>query len=303
MPLPAAYKKAPEAIYLPLDMELYQDASAQVWNVVRAMGNPVEVWGWDEGYVGFGDPTDPPADAEAIALADSLHDTVRTETGLESCVGISDNKQRARIAAGFAKKEARAGADDDHRRFLLTDANWYSLMGDRPADALWSVGSRTAKKLSEHGIDTVAQLAAAPLDDLIALFGPHKGNWLYVLARGGGDDTISLVEPPAKSHSKSRTYEHDLTDREQLRDAAHDLLREGLIQVSDEGRMPIRVGVTVRTSTFFTRTKLRKLAEPTTDFDVIAPTVDDLLEAFPLDRPIRLVAVRLELAPPAAPAG
>lgn len=298
MPLPAAYKKAPDATYLPLDMELYEEASAEVWAVVRGLGHPVEVWGWDEGYVGFGERDDPPTEDAAIDLADRLRSAVRDETGLESCVGISDNKQRAKIAAGFAKKAARAGEDDDHRRFVLTDQNWQTLMGDRPADALWSVGSRTAKKLAEHGIDTVAQLAAAPLDDLIALFGPHKGNWLYVLSRGGGDDSISLVEPPAKSHSKSRTYDRDLTERGELHDAARELLREVLAQVVDEGRMPVRVGVTVRTSTFFTRTKLRKLTEPSTDYEVIAESVDELLDAFPLDRPVRLLAVRLELAPP-----
>jgi len=56
--------------------------------------------------------------------------------------------------------------------------------------------------------------------------------------------------------------------------------------------------VTVRTSTFFTRTKIRKLAEASTDVDVIVPAALRVLDLFELDRPVRLLGVRLELAPP-----
>lgn len=297
LPLRAAHKKAPDATFLPLDLEHYEAVSHQVWDAVRSVGHPVEVWGFDEGYVGLGRRDgDPPSEDAALAVADALRAAVGDQTGLECCVGISDNKQRAKIAAGFAKRAVRAGGSDDDRRFLLDDRNWHALMGDRPADALWSVGGRTAKRLGEQGISTVAELAATPLDDLIALFGPHKGNWLYVLSRGGGDDSISLVVPPAKSHSKSRTFAEDLLERPQVHDAAHALLREVLDQVIAERRLPVRVGVTVRTSTFFTATKLRKLPVASTVYDDVAPTVDALLDDFPLDRPVRLLAVRLELA-------
>ena len=350
MPLRAAVKKAPDAVFLPLDMELYTEASGQVWDVVRSLGHPVEVWGLDEGYIGFGPrESDPPPLQDAEALGEQLRVVVGEQTGLDCCVGISDNKQRAKIAAGFAKKAVRdqralavdapspdadsrslSGAScslslskgpplkpndpvcslslSKGRQFTLTDANWTTLMGDRPVDALWSVGGRTAKKLGEQQISTVSELATTPLDALIALFGPHKGNWLFVLSRGGGDDSITSVEPPAKSHSKSRTYPEDLTEREQVHAAAHELLRELLAQVVGERRMPVRVGMTVRTSTFYTRTKLRKLPAPTAEYDAIAPTVDALLDLLLNEvadgpessvqfRPIRLLAVRLELVP------
>ena len=69
-----------------------------------------------------------------------------------SCsVGISDNKQRAKVATGFGKP---AGI------YQLTDENWMAVMGDREVDALWGVGPKTAKKLAGLGITTVADLAA-----------------------------------------------------------------------------------------------------------------------------------------------
>ena len=56
--------------------------------------------------------------------------------------------------------------------------------------------------------------------------------------------------------------------------------------------------MTVRTKTFFTRTKIRKLPAAGTDGEVITQTALQLLDQFELDRPVRLLGVRLELAPP-----
>ena len=65
-----------------------------------------------------------------------------------------------------------------------------------------------------------------------------------------------------------------------------------------ETRVVARVAVTVRTATFYTRTKIRKLAEPSTDPDVIVAAALQILDLFELDRPVRLIGVRLELEMP-----
>ena len=65
-----------------------------------------------------------------------------------------------------------------------------------------------------------------------------------------------------------------------------------------EERIVTRVAVTVRTNTFYTRTKIRKLDEPTTDADAIVAAALRVLDLFELDRPVRLLGVRLELQMP-----
>ncbi|MGB3708770.1 DNA polymerase IV [Gordonia sp. (in: high G+C Gram-positive bacteria)] len=302
MPMRAAAKKVPDAVFLPLDMAAYEEASARVMNVVARGGDALEVWGWDEAYLGLELQSEPAARSvnDVIAVAQRVRQSVLVETGLHSCVGISDNKQRAKAATGFAKQAVRdPAASPDDRVFVLDDGNWSSLMDDRPCRDLWSVGSRTATKLAEAGIDTVAQLVATDREQLVAMFGPHQGNWLYVLCRGGGDDAISDEPYIAKSHSKARTFDVDLTDRDDLRAAVRDLTKEAFDQVVAEARVPFRVGLTVRTASFFTRTKMRKLPEPTTDFETIVGTAIALLDAFDIQKPIRLMAVRLELLDPA----
>lgn len=301
MPLRAAYRKLPDAVYLPLDMGAYDAASADVMDVLRGTGHPVEVWGWDEAYLGVsarGAEVDPFDDAAIVDFAERVRRDILDRCGLTSCVGISDNKQRAKMATGFAKRPPGATPDDGvdaPRVFLLDDRNWLDLMGERATRDLWSVGPKTSAKLAANGVETVNDLIATPRDDLIATFGPHQGNWLYVLCRGGGDSTITAEPWLARSHSKSRTFAVDIAEPSEMRTAAAELLRELLDQVVAEERLPFRVAVTVRTTSFYTRTKSRKLPAPSLDFDQLEGVVADLLSKFDIDRPVRLLGVRLDL--------
>ncbi|HNP58874.1 MAG TPA: DNA polymerase IV [Gordonia sp. (in: high G+C Gram-positive bacteria)] len=287
MPLRVAHRKMPDAVYLPLDVEAYDDASAEVMATLRGFG-AVEVWGWDEAYLGAGELDD----EQVAALAVDVIATIGERTGLPASIGISDNKQRAKMATNFAK---RASADDGPRVFRLDADNWGALMGPQPTRELWSVGPKTATKLSGIGVQTVDELVAVPKDDLIATFGPHQGNWLYVLCRGGGDSTITPEPWEAKSHSHSRTFPTDLDSPEEMHIAVDELTEHVLAQVVDEDREVFRVAVTVRTKTFYTRTKSRKLPAPTTESAAIGPVVHALLDDFELDRPVRLLGVRLDL--------
>ncbi|MGW0039232.1 DNA polymerase IV [Gordonia sp. NPDC003376] len=312
MPLRSAYRKLPDAVYLPLDMPAYDAASAQVMDTLRGFGHPVEVWGWDEAYAGVGDldasgradgaAPDQIGDTQILQIATGIRAAVAERCGLASRVGISDNKQRAKMATGFAKRDVTGVAsglalDLPPKVFLLDARNWIPLMGAAPPIDLWSVGPRTADKLTDMGIGSVDELIATPREALIERFGPHQGNWLYVLCRGGGDATITVEEWEAKSHSKSRTFPADLTDPDQTATAATELTDELLEQVRAEGRVAFRVAVTVRTSTFYTRTKSKKLTAPTTDRDAVVPEVARLLTKFEQGRPIRLLGVRLDLVP------
>ncbi|WP_297776989.1 DNA polymerase IV, partial [Mycobacterium sp.] len=243
---------------------------------------PVEVWGWDEAYVAV-NAEDPSETAQRI------RSVISSETGLSCSVGISDNKQRAKVATGFAKP---AGI------FVLTDANWMSLMADRPVDALWGVGPKTAKKLVALDITTVRQLAHSDAELLTATFGARTGLWLLLLAKGGGDTDVSAEPWVPRSRSHVVTFPRDLTDHTEMNTAITDLAERALADVLAEARVVTRVAVTVRTATFYTRTKIRKLDAPTTDRDTIVAAALRVLDLFPLDRPVRLLGVRLELVMP-----
>jgi DNA polymerase-4 len=283
MPLRTAARKCPDATFLPSDPAAYDEASEQVMSLLRDLGHPLEVWGWDEAYLGPDDTVDP------LELAERIRTVVAAETGLSCSVGISDNKQRAKVATGLAKP---AGV------YQLTAANWMAVMADRPPDALWGIGPKTTKKLATLGITTVSQLAATDAEVLTSTFGPTTGLWILLLAKGGGDTDVSAEPWVPRSRSHVITFAQDLTDRTEIDAAVRDLTRRTLTEVVEQDRIVTRVAVTVRTSTFYTRTKIRKLPQPGTDAGVITDTALAVLGLFELDRPIRLLGVRLELAMP-----
>ncbi|WP_231645723.1 DNA polymerase IV [Mycolicibacterium mengxianglii] len=282
MPLRAAAKRCPDATFLPSDSAAYDAASDEVMALLRDLGHPVEVWGWDEAYLGA--DTDDPA-----GLAQRVRAVIAAETGLSCSVGISDNKQRAKVATGFGKPGGI---------FTLTDANWMAVMGDRPVDALWGVGPKTTKKLAGLGITTVADLAATDSTVLTATFGPTTGLWILLLAKGGGDDDVRAEPWVPRSRSHVVTFPTDITDRTEMDNAVIDLATRALHEIVEQSRTVTRVAVTVRTNTFYTRTKIRKLEQPSTEREVITAAALAVLDLFELDRPIRLLGVRLELATP-----
>jgi DNA polymerase IV len=101
-----------------------------------------------------------------------------------------------------------------------------------------------------------------------------------------------------RSRSHVVTFPRDLTDRAEMDSAVTELARRTLDDVMAAARIVTRVAVTVRTATFYTRTKIRKLEAPTTDSGVVTAAALRLLDLFELDRPVRLLGVRLELAMP-----
>jgi DNA polymerase-4 len=176
-----------------------------------------------------------------------------------------------------------------------------TVMGDRDVDALWGVGPKTAKRLAGLGITTVADLAAADPTLLTSTFGPSTGLGILLLAKGGGDETVSAQPWVPRSRSHVVTFPTDLTDRAEMDSAITQLARQTLAEIVEQGRVVTRVAVTLRTKTFFTRTKIRKLASPTTDEQTIVDTALAVFDQFDLDRPVRLLGVRLELALPDGP--
>lgn len=291
MPLRTAARRCPDATFLPSDPDAYDEASEQVMGLLRDLGHPLEVWGWDEAYLGA-EVSDP------VELAERIRTIVAAETGLSCSVGISDNKQRAKVATGFGKPSRTRGADQAQGVFALTEDNWMTVMGDRGVDALWGVGPKTSKRLAGLGITTVADLAATDPTVLTATFGPTTGLWILLLAKGGGDTTVSAEPWVPRSRSHVITFPEDLTERAEMDSAIGELARKTLAEVLEQGRIVTRVAVTVRTKTFFTRTKIRKLGSPSTDESAIVDTALAVFDQFELDRPVRLLGVRLELAMP-----
>jgi DNA polymerase-4 len=283
MPLKVAVRRCPEAVLLPVDFPVYEEASARVMEVLRGMpGAVVEVLGWDEAFVGV-DTEDP------VAYAHSIRAAVLEATDLHCSVGVGDTKVRAKIATDFGKPRGV---------FELTRDNWFEVMGDRPTIALWGVGSKISQRLAAHGYRTVRDLAEADEPTLVAEFGPTMGPHYGRLGRGVSSATVDDTPWVARAHGREMTYQTNLVDPQEVADALRTLAAQVVEDIRREERPCQRVFLKVRFAPFFTSTRARKLAEPTFDADVIAATALDLLTGLADDRPIRLLGVRAEMVAP-----
>lgn len=294
MALKMAQRKCPEGVFLPLDMPAYEAASAEIMATLGRVAGPVEVWGMDEAFVATdGDPWQLAAEIRSAVIG----------LGLTCSVGIGDNKLTAKLATGFAKSTGKTSAEPEHDPgaaagiFELTAANWTELMGHRPTDALWGVGSRIAKRLADLDIATVADLMAADRARLATAFGPSTGPYLWVLGHGKGDTELTTTPRIPVGRSKSETFPHDLTDPDEIHREVARIATEVAEEMREHHRISTRVAVTVRTKTFYTRSKQQKLPHPTDDIPTIVATALAIIARFDLDRPVRLLGVRLELLP------
>ncbi|MEV4358258.1 DNA polymerase IV [Nonomuraea sp. NPDC049625] len=284
MPLRTALKRCPEAIFLPSDPPAYEAASAHVMAVLREFPVRVEIWGWDEAFLGA--TTDDPE-----TLAATIRQTVRERTQLSCSIGIGDNKHQAKLASGLAKP---AGI------YRLTSDNWAEIMNDRPTDALWGIGAKISKKLAALGLHTVAQLAAADPAHLARHFGPTNGPWYRYLALGKGEAEIVTTPWIARGHSRETTFQHDLTDEADITHHVAALATQVAHDAREAGRDITRVSVKVRFTPFLTRTRQSKLPAPTTDPATIQQAALTILARFDLTRPVRLLGVAVDYTLPKA---
>lgn len=286
MPLRLAARKCPDAIILPVDGPAYEAASREVFAAVRGLGLIVEPLGWDEAFIAIPDTDDPERVAGEIQAA------VLAATGLHCSIGLGDNRIRAKNATDFGKPQGT---------FRLTRENWMAVMGHRPVIELWGVGTRISARLGAHGIRTVAELASAPVDELIAEFGPRMGTWYAALGRGEGSAVVDDTPWVARSHSRETTYQVNLVTPEEIRAAVEVLLDQVLADCAKEGRPITRVGLKVRYAPFFTVNRITKLPSPTADKGPVLDAVLTLVAGMEPGREVRLLGVRGEMVMPAEP--
>ncbi|WP_134741326.1 DNA polymerase IV [Nocardioides sp. 503] len=315
MPLRLAARKAPDAVFLPVDAAAYDAASAVVMETLRAQrwdGAPVdvEVLGWDEAFVaqhpaehpaerpderpgegeGGGFPRERDQDRrDPVAFAEQLRAAVLEASALHCSVGIGNNKLQAKIATDFGKPRGV---------YTITDETWFEEMGERPTRALWGIGAKTAKKLAALGIDTVRQLAESDVRVLAAELGPTMGPWYHRLGRGVDSSPVDPQPYVPRAHGREETFQVDLEEWSLVEDAARRLTHRVVADIDAEGRPAARVGIKVRFKPFFTVTRSLTLPAPTNDPEVLGAAAVELLGRVDQDRPVRLLGVRLEMTEP-----
>ncbi len=184
--------------------------------------------------------------------------------------------------------------------FRLTDDNWYVVMADRPTDALWGIGKKTAKRLADLGITTVGELAEADPHDLATALGPTMGPWYRRLARGVDPSPVDGTPYVARGHGRETTFQQNLTDAAEVAAEVRRLAEQVADDLRREGRPAVRVGLKVRYAPFETHTRSMTLASPTGEVADITVAALSLASKLDPERSVRLLGVRAEMLEPRA---
>jgi DNA polymerase-4 len=154
------------------------------------------------------------------------------------------------------------------------------------------IGPKTAARLAALGLRTLAAVGEAPEALLAERFGPKHGRELARRARFESDGQVGAPHKSV-SESRERTFERDLSDPRELRDALARMAAELCESLTSRGRRGRTIGIKVRLDDFTTVTRARSLPEPTSDARVVSEVALRLLCEYDPSRPVRLLGVRV----------
>jgi DNA polymerase-4 len=279
MPTAQALRLCPELVLLPADFDKYTGASHQIMDIFRRYTPLVEPLSLDEAFLDVAGCERLFGDAEAIGRA--IKTDILKETGLVASIGIAPSKFLAKLASGLDKPDGFRVIQPEEIR---------SVLDPLAVSAIFGVGERTAKRLESLGVTTVAQLASRPRAEVMREFGA-SGAWIHDLAHGIDPRRVN-PRREEKSHGLERTFEHDISDREELRLLLYEFCEEVSHELRHRGLRGRTVTLKARYWNFKTVTRSRSLDLPVNIGKRIYATARELLDKLP-DGPLRLLGVQL----------
>jgi DNA polymerase IV len=283
MPTSRARALCPTAAFIPGSHSLYRRYSRQVMEILATVTPDLEQVSIDEAFLDvsgarrrLGTPT---------RIARLIRARIRESVGLPASVGIAATKSVAKIASSHAKPDGL---------LLIPAPATVDFLHGLPVGALWGVGGRTGAILDREGIDTIGDLAHAPVARLSKLLGVAAAHHLHDLA-WGIDPRPVAASRSEKSVGMERTFEEDVRSRELIEEfilaAAHDCAR----RLRAGGVVGWTVGIKMRGADFHTITRSVSLVAPTDTGRDIARAAQSLFarEDMPIGG-VRLFGVRVE---------
>lgn len=271
---------APDAILLPANFDAYRDYSRRFKAAVAGIAPLIEDRGIDEIYIDLSELPD-----DSLTLARRIKQAVFDATGLTCSIGITPNKLLAKICSDLEKPDGITllGMDDVPARI------W-----PLAAKKINGIGPKASARLAELGIQTIGQLAATPLETLLAHFGKTTGQWLHDAAHGRDERAVKTTRE-IKSVSRESTFARDLhakADRAELSAHFTGICQRVAADLQRQGMLARTIGIKLRFADFQGVTRDLTLDAATDDATAIRRAAGECLKRIALDRRIRLLGVR-----------
>jgi DNA polymerase IV (DinB-like DNA polymerase) len=281
MPISRAWRLCPEAIYLPVNYELYTKVSNEIMDLLRKHADKFEQWGIDEAFLDVTSKVKGYAEAEALAR--QIKREIYEKEHLTGSIGIGSNKLVAKIASDFQKPDGLTMVKEEEAEKFLAPL---------PVRRLLWVGRKTEQKLKIMGIKTIGDLARYDPAVLAENFGV-MGTQIYLMAHGIDKSEVE-ERGEIKSVSRELTFEEDTSNFEFILNALDRLSEEVCKDVVKQNLYFKTVTIKVRYENFETHTHSKTMSLITNSLQDLKKTARELLQGYlRLDRKIRLIGLRV----------
>ena len=280
-----AAKLCPQAIVLPVDFDEVRRLSRLFKSVIREIAPVVEDRGVDEVYIDF---TEVPGGQreDGRVLARLIQKSIFQATGLTCSIGVAPNKLIAKLASEFDKPNGIS---------IVHESDLQTRIWPLPCRKVNGIGPKADEKLKRFDIETVGQLAARDRDWLIANFGKATGAWMHEVS-WGRDDRPVVTESEPVSMSRETTFDRDLhavRDRAELGAIFTQLCEKVAEDLQRKGYVGKTIGIKLRYDDFKSATRDQTIDRFTDDGRTIRQIGGQCLKRVPLERPLRLLGVRV----------
>jgi DNA polymerase IV (DinB-like DNA polymerase) len=283
MPISKAYQLCPDAIFLPVNIELYQKVSDEIMEIVKKYSPVYEIVSLDEAYL---DISFCKNWKSAENLGKKLKKEIFEKEKLTCTVGIGSNKTIAKMATEKAKPNGlRVVRPEEVEKFL----------DPLDIDDLPGIGPKTAEKLRAIGVNKIFELKKLSKEKLKEMFG-KVGERIWERARGIDEEPVS-PEEVIKSIGRQITFERDTRNPRLIFGTFEKLIKEIYDELIENNFSFRTITVICRYKGFETHTKSKTLKEPSKDFEILKKESKKLLLKFFLEskKPIRLIGLRVKI--------
>jgi DNA polymerase IV (DinB-like DNA polymerase) len=281
LPISIAWRLCPKAIFLPVNMRLYQEVSERIMEILKNYSPIVEQVSLDEAYL---DLSSQKSYKKTERLAEKIKTEILEKEKLTSTIGIGPNKTIAKMATNQAKPNGLLVIKPKEVKNFLDPLDIIELPG---------IGSKTAEQLRELKINRIKELGKLSKEKLQGLFGKVGLN-IYDKARGINKEPVTFDET-IKSIGKEHTFDIDTRDPEMIFGIFEEIIKMIHQELLNNEFSFKTITVICRYSGFETHTKSKTLEKETQSLEILERESKKLLLKFLVEKQklIRLIGLRL----------
>lgn len=280
MPTIEALRILPSLIIVNPDFELYREYHYKFISIIKEYTNIIEVASVDEVYA---DMTKICEKRNAIELAKEIQVRLVKEYHLPSSIGIAPTLFLAKMASDIKKP---LGITVIRKR----DAK--EILSPLKVDDIFGIGKKTAPRLKENGINTIADFINPNNKEIIL---KYVGEKLYDALINAIDGNSSNVVDPnryseSESISTSQTFDVHLDNYDDVYIRMKDLFKKVYKRMVDEKYYTKTLTITLRDDNFKTITRSKSF-DYTNNYLELLDIMEELLESNYHDEVLRLIGI------------